>query len=1140
MQPNRVRPLYAIRRLALVAALALNISSAAFGASAESNDDAVIGALLAKQAPPMDWRAYLKQRALKRSSPPSSDASLEAVVNYWRSAPENSDPDDETRARLLEACETAPEKLPDLLRWLALDSTDVQKRLKALFDRRTKDKTRDAADLAELLRTALMRHSRYFRDELIRQAFHPGDVGEDSADQAMSDFIRLDREAARMILLKKASGSNLREGAIGLTTLLRHFGSEPKAAAWREELKQIAVDTKAPREARRLALLEVASDKSEGVTRWFLSLFGERSLNTLEQYSARSTPLGDVVAQDPDYWIPKVAPLVENKNPTVQANAVNALIQFQNDRARADALKPLLPWLTNPKWAPDSEEVRGRLRLIQSLNRVDIPESVPGLLKVVESATGSELEGAAQALAHHGVREAAEPLKRSMAREKEMFHRRRITAAILELGGFTSAEQVDALRAYAVQMSTDAGRKEVEQADDLMSKTAIDPRVSVGQVIARAEHSDDEATKEILAAADDLSKTNEAAADLLRQFVAKWQTPSAIKAIVDRLHKRDLTAAWVQELIKARAKLAGPLGQIRDLHGAALGVQAGVTGEDSLVRVVLQGTDRVAQRALLAVARLGRVELPIPSVAQLLKATDEKLVHASELYLQGIDTAPAREALWKHWPRRARILGYPHYAEGDWRGDIYKSESHARDLVLRRDGPEEIYALLSQGTWGGRGQSLLLRYRDHVVLRQDEGNGRARQRVVSEKEFRLLRDWLEREQVDDLPLFDTGTFDGVQYEYLHVTRDGGRRVYMNNPPGTNAAPRVEIGRDSAETDPDPSIYGELTARMSALTEPAMEVSYPALSDMPGYQIVQAREQGEVSGLDLRDGKQSVGIGNIQRKTIEWHALNAEGPASDFTEEPSERDTINAGQSGGGIIPEEGPFKGRKLDAQWAFREEDGLWATRADGKKELIAKGIFGRPLLCPGGEWLVAAKTFQKNSWSEPNGVVRIDLKTRHVFPVDLPPAENFDPLAWVAAHQRVLLYRQRDDPRFLPSRDTPDPNVGPEEAEYYLMDPVTGQYQRVEGDFQPLRRLEGHQLQPTGNPHEFWAVIPENEADSQSAAVLGRYDTEHFRFTESMRFPSIWFQSWQIYVDEKNRLVWLAVNGDLLRISLPEEATN
>lgn len=782
-------------------------------------------------------------------------------MNYWRSVSEPAAPDEETRARLLEACETAPEKLPDLLRWLALDSTEVQQRLKALFDRLTKGKTRDASDLAELLRTALMGHSRYFRDELIRRAFHPDDIGEGPATQAMSDLIRLDRYAARSILLKKASGNDLRERVIALTTLLRPFKDEAKAAAWREELKLIAADTRAPREARRLALLGAALDKSHDFSRWFLTLFGDQSLNTLEQYSARSTPLGDAVAQDPDYWIPKVATLVENKDPTVHANGVNALIQFQNDRARADALNPLLPWLTNPKWAPDSKEILGRLRLIQSLDRVDLPEAVPGLLKVVETATGFELEGAAQALVHYGAREAVEPLKRSLTREKEMFHRRRITAAILELGGFTPAEKVDALRVYAVQMSTEAGRKEMEQADDFMSKNAIDPRISVGQVISLAEHADDESSREILEAADDLSQTNAAAANLLRQYVAQWQTPSAIKAIVDRLRKGDLTAAWVQELIKTRVKLADLLGQIRDLHGTALGVQAGVTADASLIRVVLEGTDRLAQKALLAVARLGRLELPIPSVAHLLEATDMKLVNASELYLQGIDTAPARATLWKHWPDSARILGYPHDTEGDWKGEVYRSESHARDLVLRQDGPEEIYALLSEGTWGGRGQSLLLRYRDHIILRQDQGNGRARERLVSEKEFRLLHEWLEREQVDDLPLFDTGTFDGVQYEYLHVTRDGGRRVYMNNPPGANASPRVEIGQGSAETDLDPTIYGELTARMSALTEPAMEVSYPALSSMPGYRIVHASEQGEVKGLNIRAGKPSVGIEN---------------------------------------------------------------------------------------------------------------------------------------------------------------------------------------------------------------------------------------------------------------------------------------
>ena len=43
-------------------------------------------------------------------------------------------------------------------------------------------------------------------------------------------------------------------------------------------------------------------------------------------------------------------------------------------------------------------------------------------------------------------------------------------------------------------------------------------------------------------------------------------------------------------------------------------------------------------------------------------------------------------------------------------------------------------------------------------------------------------------------------------------------------------------------------------------------------------------------------------------------------------------------------------------------------------------------------------------------------------MFNVDLPPADNFDPVAWIEARKRALIYRQRD----------PDGKAGPEKPEF------------------------------------------------------------------------------------------------------------
>src|SRR5204863_3462768 len=68
-------------------------------------------------------------------------------------------------------------------------------------------------------------------------------------------------------------------------------------------------------------------------------------------------------------------------------------------------------------------------------------------------------------------------------------------------------------------------------------------------------------------------------------------------------------------------------------------------------------------------------------------------------------------------------------------------------------------------------------------LHCEDGNGRTRERDLTKDELTSLRRWLSTNKVDELPEFDEGAADGIQYEYFHVQRDGHQhRVFMNNPP----------------------------------------------------------------------------------------------------------------------------------------------------------------------------------------------------------------------------------------------------------------------------------------------------------------------------------------------------------------------
>lgn len=1096
-------------------------------------DEALIAGLLAKPAPPRDWREYLKHRAPAVTVKPAADAPAEELLDYWHSAKETEAPDEPTRGRLLDICESTPTEIPLLLPFLQLESAAVQDRLKHLYDQISSERTEQAASSAQLLRDALMYHSSYFREELVRRAFWPDDVVEDDASKAMESLVRLDRAAAFEKLRGAAVAPDALRRAVALTALLHHFADESAPAdrdAWRDALQRLVISSEAPMKARRRALLTVTADKSDDTVAWFIGLFRIPTLDALEEYSTRSTPLGDVLADDPDFWIPKVVPLVRNKDQAVHANAVHALIQFNNDRARADALRPLLPWLADPKWAPEPKELLGRLRLIQSLDQIDLPEAIPALLKISARENGYELQAAAEALAHHHAREAIGPLKASLKREKAPDQIRAITRAIVVLGGFSPQDTSDALTRYAVAMSTAAGSDDYEKASSLGHNGKLDWRVFAGQELARTELTGDDTAIAVLESADRLAEKNPVAADLLRQFTVKWQTPTAIRFIEDRLRAGSITADWVEQLVASREKLSTALGALSGLRGTALGVQAALRLDKTRHDAVLQGGDVLAQRALFATARLGRVSLPIAASARLLDSGDKELANAAELYLEADDSATAREAIWTHHPNEARIVGgSPGFYGDSFRGSISEREKSLTDIIRRNDGPEEIFALLSEGTWGGRGQRSLLAYKDRAVVRCDDGNGRVREQNLRPEQFVALRRWLEREQVDELPAFDAGAMDGVQYQYLHLRRVGGLRVYMNNPPGANAAPRVEFVGDDA-LDADAAIYGELTARLSRLDELPLKVGYPTLQSLPGLRVVHANEQGEVTAIAKRGDALLAGIRVPADQTTEWHAVSSSGLANAAIQTPPDllaplrKRRFPEFLDDDPVPIREGPFAGEELWQGTRRKDDlDGLWLSAAEGEPRLVVPGRFALPLICPGGQWVVAAKTFGENMWDKPNEVVRIDLETKHVYPVALPPADNFDPLVWVNAHRRVLLYQKRDEDHG---------EAGPETPQFFLLDPATGDVRRVEGDFRPLMRLANHELQPTDCVDEVWAVVHEGTRAEITGSVLGRYDTKRFVFVPCMRFPGVIFDSWQTYVDLEDQVVWIVVNGDLLQL--------
>ncbi len=462
---------------------------------------------------------------------------------------------------------------------------------------------------------------------------------------------------------------------------------------------------------------------------------------------------------------------------------------------------------------------------------------------------------------------------------------------------------------------------------------------------------------------------------------------------------------------------------------------------------------------------------------------------------------------------------------------IKQSEKQLRETAHAVNGPQEVYALLTQGTWGGIGQRYLLVYKDRKVLHCDDGNGRTRERDLSNDELGALQTWIATNKIDGLPTFDEGAADGILYEYFHIDRDGREHhVWMNNPPHAPiGGAAVFFGGKPA---PNRKLYGQLTERMLKLDQHGMRVIYPTLKKMPDLRVLHVKEDGEISALSHRDGELFAGVYHSYDKPVEWHRVIESGLAKGFVTTKNEIDpTINMYERDKGFDVHEGPLNGARLQAEFASMggRKDGLWVFRREAKPELIADGVFGRPVLCSGGEWIVAAKTPPAKMWNVPNGVVRIHLPDKKIFNVDLAPADNFNPVAWIQARSRVLLYRQRDP--------APDGNAGPDRPEFYLLDPATGEQEKVRGELRPFFDAGNQQLQATEKPNEFWAAVHSSLVDPYlSTTKIGRFDSYNFAFTPVIEFPDMHFESSDFFVDQSTRTVWLAINGDLLRFSLPD----
>jgi hypothetical protein len=407
------------------------------------------------------------RKFFSRDKPPSDDASLEDVLDFWSTWATNSGgppPTEVTKQRLLQACADDIAVLPGLVSLFSPDESTA-KRIKELYDRASSDRNLDDDSLGKVKRW-LVFNSKYFLGDLLALASKVKDVEKDgniSNEEALVALARVDWETAEPLVKAFATGNQPRSSALATTLLYKQAIATKDLDAeekYRSRLKTIASDRNAPGRARDTSIDALSLTEWSGRDDWYLSLFADDSLREVFDGNYGFTPLTTGFNRDPDKWIPVMTRLVESKDRAVQQAAAHCLVIYGTYHPRKDAILPVLRWLSEPDWL-DLRSGTQRAWFMQAMDDLEIPESVPGLIWIVENEEAHR-HWAARTLAHYKDPRAIPALKKALALSNED-NRRLILEGLVASNGIPDSEAIAALEAYVARRVTAEGREEIDR-----------------------------------------------------------------------------------------------------------------------------------------------------------------------------------------------------------------------------------------------------------------------------------------------------------------------------------------------------------------------------------------------------------------------------------------------------------------------------------------------------------------------------------------------------------------------------------------------------------------------------------------------------------------------------------------------------
>lgn len=661
---------------------------------------------------------------------PGDDAPIEDLLAYWEIFGQadsqqsySQKPNERSLDRIVEEIEKNPKNLPKYLNIFPSKQkyTDFVKRL---YDRELSERT-FGRDWRETVKIWLEYHSSYYSDKLLKSAQEVADTSEYVTNQeSLIALAKTDWEKARPIVERLLNDSSQPVSqTLARWVAYQHAvdeGNSIDADRYRKDLQE-TVENKNEKPGNRDLAMDAIVKVGDfpGRDDWYFSLLEDETLYDLKVNGTSYTGLTTLLNMSPpEKYAAKMIELVGRNNQTIRNAAARNLGVLLNN-GNPEIVKALLPWLENPKWAL---ELNGeRQRIVQQLINVELPESVSGLIFVLnekevrqEPVYNNSAANAANVpyngrIANTAVEAGrtvqveyfpfrsvailalskqkdirAVPALRNILPEVNPYERTTVVRAILDCNGFSVPEQLAGLESVATQMS----KTSRENTNLPVSNVAINrgysdpvapayatnttynfnqpynpndiPMILGSQLISSREVSEELVTA-VVERIKVLEKKSPQIATVMRNILKNWRGKGVNSLMLKDLKSGTTDIGSVLKLLILRKQLReqqnDEIYEIRSGSPLALGISACLLEDNSEYDALLDGNNDEAKTAMLGCAKLLRTVLPIQKVAENLKSQNKMLALAAERFLESEDSPQARQIVLSIHPNEAKILG---------------------------------------------------------------------------------------------------------------------------------------------------------------------------------------------------------------------------------------------------------------------------------------------------------------------------------------------------------------------------------------------------------------------------------------------------------------------------------------------------